>query len=463
MGRVETIGARFWLIPTLFGMAYFFCPNIDAYSRRHLGMLMFNIVLIIRYLITPVSFVLGGFESTLNYSISEIGKATGLMIYEMIAVMLFVQLLSPLYYERRNHPVSSVSMKERLKSVNAFVPLAVVVLTGVLVAIFYETVRSVFSFIFNTANVNFVDLGRKEGKAFEYVLILFVQLSTLFLCSLIIQHYYKKKAIRGFINNHEFFLMLAVIVSTSSLVLYSSRSSVLFPMISGFSLMGLLFEEKKKRMKVIGAVVVVLVLAGLSYKKQFGFEQTADLITQRSVIYKELPDIFNQYFSGTFNVVGAIQTRSEFRDQFPLSNFVGDILSNIVIIGRGFRKDLNASKRFNFIMSGDYFGATILPMIGLGYLYFGYLLSPLLSICFATLLMWCDRKTGETDDVFSKYIFLYASIKAGLFMTSNAIILVPFFINYFFLVRVIIWVSRKINYGYSAWLSCTKSRHDQEA
>src|SRR5699024_7700982 len=89
----------------------------------------------------------------------------------------------------------------------------------------------------------------------------------------------------------------------------------------------------------------------------------------------------------------------------------------------------------------------ILPMIGQGYLYLGYILAPVFSIATIIIIMYLDKKIVENNSLFNIYILVYLCLKFALFNMANATILISFFTNFFVVLMVINILNKRIRLG----------------
>ena len=160
---------------------------------------------------------------------------------------------------------------------------------------------------------------------------------------------------------------------------------------------------------------------------------------------EKFSDSLQSYFSGVNNVAIAVETKEMFGN-YDFNSIATDITRGVVYVNSFFTSSKSSLTDFNVAY---YNGGTsrdqILPIIGQGYLYFGFILSPLLTVITMILLMFFDSKIIKQRDLLIKYIYAYVGLKLGLFMMSNFTILLSFMTNYFLILLFIFKGNNIIN------------------
>ena len=152
------------------------------------------------------------------------------------------------------------------------------------------------------------------------------------------------------------------------------------------------------------------------------------------------------YFSGLTNVGHALEEAFVFKS-FDLSSIMSDLTHSVVFINGFFQDRHSALTLFNnMFYKSTGLNDQIIPMIGQGYLYFGPILAPILSVIGILIIMYLDRMIFNTKSVFSLYILSYFCLKFSLFFMSNATILISFFTNFILILLLIAYLNNKVSY-----------------
>lgn len=136
-------------------------------------------------------------------------------------------------------------------------------------------------------------------------------------------------------------------------------------------------------------------------------------ISDRTLL-EHLSATLNSYMAGPFNIAAAIAAKKNYTAWMGLE----EVLAGLPLIGRMF-EGYQTSRIFNEIFWG-FAGRTdqLLPAAGQGYLYFGALFSPVISLLFVLLAFWSDRYFLKSASIKEKgFLFLFCLI--GSFMIAN--------------------------------------------
>ncbi|MCJ0929717.1 oligosaccharide repeat unit polymerase [Virgibacillus halodenitrificans] len=420
----------YFLIPLIYSILIVLFPSMTKYMFNYIGILALNIGMAIRYLISPLIISYSGIEMSRGIYpfVESYNIAINLMIYEMMAIFLIYQLLYKKFYN-----INYKRRKDLIGDNNVCGWLFIILCIGVI--IIFPEVMSRYSFVLTAEELKSKEL---QANIISFVPLL-IQLGTLVLTMSfinVIYKYYSK-------NNKFIFVLISigVVFIISSFIIGTSRFSVVLPLVTGLYMIYILFSKYKKVVTLISSFVVLFIILSTTLLKT-------------STIYSEavtLKDFFMQlnsnlqlYFSGVTNVAIAAQT-SDIYNSFNLESILSDLFRSIVLLNSFFNGTSSALTDFNIVFyNGGLARDQILPMIGQGYLYFGFLFAPVFSIISLILLMYFDSKIIRIDSVIEKYIYAYVSLKFGLFMMANFTILLSFLTNYYLILLVIFKINSKL-------------------
>ncbi len=173
----------------------------------------------------------------------------------------------------------------------------------------------------------------------------------------------------------------------------------------------LYFERVRKYIPMIAAGGLLFVIAALLGKGgAFAGEN-------RNLLY-ELSQIFNAYFGGVANVAAACLLK-ETSDQIYLAT---DFFRSVPFISSFFSGMAGVSSvvAFNDVFWG-FTGRSdqLLPSVGQGALYFGYICAPVIPCFFAMLTMKLEKMAKGTANYYFKYFFYYVTFVMMLLLGGN--------------------------------------------
>ena len=103
-----------------------------------------------------------------------------------------------------------------------------------------------------------------------------------------------------------------------------------------------------------------------------------------------------------------IRMKQEYGQYVTFTTPFNDLFANVPFLSRIVDVGNLSSKYFNNSY-GRIGTDQIMPLIGNGLMYFGYVFSPIFSIIMLRVVFWCDEKYRSSNDVFSVFIWSYAS------------------------------------------------------
>lgn len=431
----NTLPNSYYLVPLIYSVLIIIFPSITRYMFKNIGLLALNISMIIRYLLSPLLISFNGIEMIRGiYPIeSSYNIGVNLILYELILVFIIFQLFYKKFYVTNNVRQANIYWRK-----NILGWVFILICLGIIMI--YPELLGRYSFILTTSEL--------KSKSLEIDIISFlpllVQLGTLILTLTIINIIYK------YYSSSERFIFVLLSILTvfiiSSFIIGTSRFSVVLPLVTSLYVIYIVFSKYKKQIAIISICIVLFTVLSTSILKASTISSEEATITDFLV---ELNSNLQLYFSGVSNVAIAVQT-SNIYTSYNYESIISDTLRSVVLVNSFFKSSSSALVDFNVVFyNGGLARDQILPMIGQGYLYFGFFLSPLFSIMTLILLMYFDSKTIKTSSIMYKYIYAYISLKFGLFMMTNITNLLSFLTNYFLILFIIFYINDKLTkYNY---------------
>jgi len=201
-----------------------------------------------------------------------------------------------------------------------------------------------------------------------------------------------------------------------------------------FVILNLLYPYYSKKISFL-IILNILFFSFLALSIKVGF-------TSKSLLNSlfQLSAITNVYFGGVFNVSASLAINNEISYKIILS----DILRNIPFINYFFKNIPNTVNIFNNLILGEKQTYLIIPMIGQGKFYFGYIFAPFFSIISILLALYYENKFKNSYTIIGKYLYLYISFIFGLSpIMYNFNILVSFLFNAFFCL-ILLFISKTL-------------------
>lgn len=425
----QQVPRTLFLIPLIYSLLIMVFPSITKYMFSYLGLLALNITMLLRYLISPLLISINGIQVIGAMYPLEISYTTGinLMLYEIIVIFIVFQLLHKRFYN-----MDSINKIEITRKPNVTGWLFILFCIGIV--IIYPEILGRYSFVLTTNELKSKDFGI---DIISFLPLLF-QLATLVLTiSLINIVYIRYKSNPKFIQVISA-LMITIIIS--SFIIGTSRFSVVLPLITGLYIIYLLFSKYRRPVIMISVISVVFIILSTSVLKASTIYSGNSTLNS---FFNELNSNLQLYFSGVTNVAISVQTNYIY-NSFNVESILSDLFRSVVLINSIFHGSSSALIDFNVTFyNGGLARDQILPMIGQGYLYFGFMLAPIFSVSALIILMYFDSKVMSSHKLMYKFIYVYTSLKLGLFMMTNFTNLLSFLTNYFFVLFLIFYVNDK--------------------
>ena len=132
----------------------------------------------------------------------------------------------------------------------------------------------------------------------------------------------------------------------------------------------------------------------------------------------------DSYFGGIPNVAIAVASKRAYQGEYTLLNFVFELFRPMLGVGM-LLKNLSiftSSEFFNSYIYGQGHVSQIIPMIGEGYFYFGFLFSPVLTIVFTKIGFLVQRSYYKTKSPILSFFVLVSALRLGWLCGQNAMI-----------------------------------------
>ncbi len=425
----KTIPSNLFLVPTMFAILIVIFPSFTSYIFKNIGITIINISMLIRYLISPMLMAIYGLDLNRGRPTMEHTQflAVNLMVYEMIIMFIIFALFHKKFYKE------NLAKRERKITSNSNIFGWVFIALSLIILYLNPTILTRYSFVWLASELKSKDV---EGVSVSFFLTI-IQLSHLILTVSIlniIYRFYEKKP-------HFIFVILSIFVVaiSSSFIVGTSRFSIILPLVTGLYTILKLYKPYRKLLGFLSiALSFIFIAVSTSLKRK---TITGDV---GSSTFENLNTDLQLYFSGVANVAHSVNTRLIY-EPFNVMAILSDLFRSVIYLNSLFGQHVSALMQYNVSFYGG--GPSrdqILPMIGQGYLYFGFILAPILTALTIIIVMYLDKKIMKSSSLFTIYIITYLCLKFALFNMANATIQISFFTNFFLILLIIEWLNKTI-------------------
>ncbi len=174
-----------------------------------------------------------------------------------------------------------------------------------------------------------------------------------------------------------------------------------------------------EKIAIIGGVAAILGVMTKSGFNQYGVEN--------------FHKVMSAYFGGVQNIAASIYAVNHF-EGFGIKRIFPDIINQIPLFGNRLKFLLNLDNTTGYLFnhsltSGKSLGQ-IIPAIGQGYSYFGFILAPIIPLVAALLADKFDLNAMNSDDLIKKNIYIIAAIMMSrAVVTTNLMSAVSYIFN----------------------------------
>lgn len=409
-----------WLIPLAYSILYVVCKkNRQAIGKP--GITTMNLIMYIRYVFLPLSIYLNDSVSYITCTYAYMDLACAMMLYEMIAIFATISFFYKQFYSIKHSNAFAGNYRYFYRKIPKIV-MAIIVFLAIIVAICYPSIIGSLDIIKGEVNLELLD---EVSQIFGLFTIIWGVGITIF--TLIILCYFKEKHNK---NEYKLYIFMSIIVAAFFLLtiyIGSIRISRWHLLVSTVSLGALLFTfyPKNKKFIIIWLVVPMFILLGVAtnQKANLGAELDSNLLSNFVMGITETT-MLDIYFAGPVNVNTAVLMVDEYGDIIGLNSLIFDIVNNLPTIGKNIPKEETTVYLFNQVLDRK---DQIIPMVGQSYAYFGFLLSPLLSIVFTILVMYFDNALYKAKNPYMFYAYVFSAVWTGLFPCLDMTIILSWF------------------------------------
>ncbi|MCC4722351.1 hypothetical protein [Salinicoccus sp. RF5] len=395
-----------FLIPLIYGFLTFFPGQLLKYISWSPGIICFMSVSFIRYFITPLVTALSGMHTVTEgrYTSDQYyTTATFLLLYEMIIVYFIA------FWTLRKQKFKQTRVVDSLVTKKSQFIIIVFILIAILIVLINPSVLRNYNFVFTPAN----NLMNSEDYSHFGFLTLFINTAKLLIPLLFI--YYGKMF---YDKTQKFTPVILALFPSFIIIMFAEgnrRGALIVPFILTLLISIKMFPKYRRRILVLMGGTAVSILLYMTMQKS---------IVSQSIETSMLKDQINwfatyldSYFAFIKHTAIAIETSIRYDETLGVSTLINDIFYPFPYFG-GELIDGNARSTifFNYTFyNNTLITDRVIPSVGQGTIYGGYIFSPLFSAIFTKLALEADGKYKLSKDIFEKFLWGYT---AWLFASS---------------------------------------------
>ena len=426
---IENVNAILLLfVPLVFFIIFIYIARSYKYFEFP-GMFVFNIICLVRYVVIPILILLDR-----NYiDNGMLYEGIKLMLYEELVVGFFLVYITQNHYKKLKKKSKE---GKRLTNINTEVGFAfkIIAVCGVLITLTNPSSLNQYNILFFSDTVNVFEYGKYVSGISGTVLNL-----SKFTVPLVLISYLARKNCEK--QNALYYYVALIIIISFNLFIFKgvSRNSVVLPGVASLFFIARIFPDRRKQTFLIFSLAIFVVVFMLTVIKNSYLGANSAFSLSGFTRYLE------SYFVGPRQLGYALQANRVMNDSFSVKTLLNDIFANAPGLSRWFDLNERTTTYYNMVIynwgkSRD----AIIPTIGQGLFYFGYVFSIIPELIFIRLMLVFDKKYFESNDIESVFFLAYFAVRFGNNFVQNVSILFGFVFSLIIPVSLLLWLNNNV-------------------
>lgn len=417
------------VVPVIYGLFFILFAKIHSYYF-YPGMFVLNVICLFRYLILPLLISI----DPSYYHQTMLIKGIPLYLYEELCLGLFLILITNKYY--RKISISSTHLKrgsEELSTNTGWVFKIITIIAIVIVIANPASLRK-FNFIFTARPEEIYKYGEVVSGISSMILDWTKRILPLLLACYFINQYRRNE-------EEKFYYATILIILFFNLMIFTgiSRNSAIIPGVASLFLILKIFPKKKKRTFLLVSVILVLAFIALTIFKNsyIGVYETYTLSSFTAYL--------ESYFAGPRNLGYAILADNLYGSYVTFETFLNDIFASAPGISNYFDLENRTTTYYN--LAFHFGGASrdaIIPTIGQGFIYFGYVFCFIPNLLFVWLMTQFDRQFWNATNIIGAFFMAYFAVRFGVNPIQNISIISGYIFGNIIPIMVLLYVDHKL-------------------
>lgn len=387
-----------------------------AIKSKSYTVIIFTVCCALRYVLHPTFLSLYpvyGFSGFANSDLESINKAIYLMLYELIVCSYFLYFRA----KKMEEPERNIGFPDGTIIINMFIIVALIVAISV-----PESRNSVNLFIMKPGTgVRMSSMGQSTFGSFMTQIFqigrLALYISIVVLCKNKFNIRHKKR-----------YIMLALVVSIINLgiIIGEARSvQVQFAFASAYLLSQCFPQQKKKIIKSIAITAGLILILMTIYKHFYAFQYDSYLSTVSNIELDnyEITRTAEVYLLGPQTVSSAMKLKNQDLD-YGLKRLLFDFARSFMglnFIVKKFDMQTTTVIYNLFVSNGLQTNGYLLPITAQGYLYFGWILSPVLLCLFLSLSLHLEKTFRSSESAYTIFFAAYVFARSSTCVVASNI------------------------------------------
>ncbi|HHF3173482.1 TPA: hypothetical protein ACPJ17_002230 [Vibrio alginolyticus] len=393
------------LLPFVYGLFSISLYAGVSFTKKSIFIQVLTLVGFFRYIVHPVLTVyLGGYEgrSSLAPDEGDYISAIYLMSYELICVAIIIAIFE---YKNRYKPFLLSSDFRVAFGIKAS---SILLITSVFLLFISPKSILLISFVIP----NPVQMAEEDVSSMVRLFaFIFIITKTIFVIN--VMYYVKLKDSKVQSKKYQVVVLLSIIIG---MLIYmgTNRTDILVNAVILLLFAYKLFGKPIIKMAVLGAVIVPMILVAVTKHREYVVQDDSKLAN--------INDYTQVYFGGVYNVAVGLGIEKNFPEASSFSVLAYDILRPMVGVNI-------LVKSWNLKYSNMYYNdriwrhvdrrSQIIPMIAQGNLFFGKVLSPILTILFVMIGYYFIGMSNKNISLELKFIITLILARLGFVFGQN--------------------------------------------
>ncbi|MGM0830640.1 MAG: hypothetical protein ACQEU4_20700 [Bacillota bacterium] len=382
------------LLPLIYGGMFLSIAKIHRYITNP-GMFTLNVISAIRYLLMPILIILDP-----NY-IDEYGtlsQGITFMIFEALCLGTFLIFITRKYYRNvKNQSYIELGYKKNIL-------LKITVIFAIILVIKDPSILLQYTFAFEDSSSITLIKSRELVTGINGMIIDWGKLVLPLLISLILIKKYRNS------NNNIYYYLTLLTILFLNVMIFSgtSRSSAIMPAVASMFFLINVFPNKRKRIFLLMGSTITIVAIQLTLLKT-SYYGTGIQASIGSVI-----NYLEAYFVGPKNLGIAVLAKESYSNVFTINTLLNDLMGNFPGLSHFFNLENRTNTFYNIVFyNGGSQRDQIIPSMGQGLFYFGYVFSFIPQMLIVYGMAKFDSFFKKANNLAAVYFFSYFAVRFG--------------------------------------------------
>lgn len=376
----------------------------------------------IRFVVLPIMMILtGNYNAGQSENTPNFNQAIVLMAWELIACTAFMAFYTRTtgYLRRRerfdNYPEINASDS------NAVFWIFIVLAVGMAI-MFPEALRQI-SFIVPRVSEVQEEAASTAVKLTVYVLSIAKNIMYIICIKYLKRMYDRSDGILFY-----FFSILVTLINVA-VFFGTGRIAIVLSAVASLTLLNRMYPQKRRATNIAIAVMVLIVIVLISISRNVMMG-----VNNRSDFLYSLTSMIDAYLGGVHNVGVSIETSKIYAQEYAgVSSFVQEFLRYVVGISIMFKNTTvqTSGVLFNIVFSHNLSRVgQVIPILGVGYYYFGFLAAPILEMLFLYIGLRLENLFYSECDIYTFYCVSGFLLRIGMIGGQNPQLLTSNLVSY---------------------------------